>query len=164
MSNLELIIMARSWSLVEMKRVGRQRLPGAVRERPPIQSKNRVRQPKAGGFQMALHAPFELRFHRQLRRVQNRFPNRSDVAAFRRFNMVAARAVASLAVNAFRDAPRETRFTADPVGSRCDFRIPAMTEYALVHDLAPEAGVVGVVVAWIHRPMAALFRVPGHGQ
>jgi hypothetical protein len=46
---------------------------------------------------------------------------RKIAALLDRFDMISTRAMASLAVNALRDAPRKTRFAAGPVGPSCDF-------------------------------------------
>jgi hypothetical protein len=164
MSDLEFVIVSRPGSVVKKQLVVSQQLSGTIRKHASVESSHRIWQLRAGGLKVTLQANVHLALSVELARIYYGLADLRKIAArLDRFDMIATRAVASLAVNAFRDAPRKSRFAADPVGPRCDFRIPGVAEHALVQDLATEAGVVGVVVAWIHRPMAALFRVPSHG-
>jgi hypothetical protein len=165
MSDLEFVIVSRPGSVVKKQLVVGQQLSGTIRKHASVESSQRIWQLRAGGLKVTLQANVHLALSVELARIYYGIADLRKIAArLDRFDMIATRAVASLAVNAFRDAPRKTRFAADPVGPRCDFRIPGVAEHALVQDLATEAGVVGSVVAWIHRPIAALFRVPGQRQ
>src|SRR5260370_41854604 len=42
--------------------------------------------------------------------------------------------------------------------------IAVMTEHALVVNYPRGALIIGAVVAWIHRPIAAFFRIPAQRQ
>src|SRR5262245_12342741 len=71
-------------------------------------------------------------------------------------------AVTTLAIDPFRQSIRKSRVFLRRVRLSLDITIVA--GHAPVADLAAEACVIGAVVAWTHRPVAAVPGVPGNGK
>src|SRR6185295_1412919 len=85
--------------------------------------------------------------------------------------MLAAGSVAPLAIDPFRQAFRKYRFSSRNPAFGRNFRNAVVTEHATVGDGARKAGMIGTVVAGIHRPRPdlrsqspALLRVPCQRQ
>src|SRR5207249_1208686 len=91
-----------------------QPLARLVRERPPLETLDRIRQAKAGRFEVALHAYFELPIRVEPRRVDDGCANifRIRAADLRRLHVLAPRTVASLAIDPLRQTARENRLCA----------------------------------------------------
>src|SRR3954468_6416541 len=78
--------------------------------------------------------------------------------------MTAARAVTPLAIDAFGKRACVSRFGERLLVTGGDLWIGVVAEHAIVRDGAAEAIVVRTVVTGIHRPVAALLRVPAQRQ
>src|SRR5262245_56142301 len=71
-------------------------------------------------------------------------------------------AVTSLAIDPFRQPIRKSRAFLHRL--RLSLNITVVAGHAPVADLAAEACVIRAVVAWAHRPVAAVPGVPGNGK
>src|SRR5690242_3152147 len=118
-----------------------ERLARPVGKAAFFKSWNGMRQVEAGGLQMTLHAYLELP-------IQGQACGIDDVRFSCGPHVFAARTVASLAIDALRDA------------IRLPLRVCVVTEDAVVGDGPAKAHVIGAVVAGVHRPTASPFRVP----
>src|SRR6188508_1952168 len=78
--------------------------------------------------------------------------------------MSAPGSVAPLAVDTLGKGSWKYRLCAAGVGSFGNLWVAIVAEHALEGDPAPEVLMVGAVVARIHRPITALFRVPADWQ
>src|SRR5258708_5763219 len=115
---------------------------------------------------MALHADLHLPLRAKPGRVDDGLSYRRGSGAGRRreLRVLAGRSVASLAIDTFRQRAR-----IHGLGERClirrrNLRICVVAEQALVTQRPAEAGMGRTVIAGIHRPIAALFGVPGERQ
>src|SRR5439155_6242468 len=68
--------------------------------------------------------------------------------------------MASLTIDAFRQAAGEHGFGARLITRRRDFRITVVAKHAVVSYRTPETGVIRTIVARIHRPIASVFGIP----
>src|SRR5206468_1681785 len=128
---------------VEMQYVVLQRLPGPVGEHIPIRTADRIGQPAASRFQVALQTNFKLPRRIEPRRVDDR-------ARLRAARVLPSGPMAALAID-------RLSFTSRPP------RITCVTEQALVVDAPAEIHVVRPVVPRIHRPISALLAIPAGG-
>src|SRR5262245_28630123 len=70
-----------------------------------------------------------------------------------------SRAMTTLAIDPFRQSIRKSRVFLQRV--RLSLNITVVAGHAPVADFAAEACVIWTVVAWAHRPVAAVLGVPG---
>src|SRR5262249_55675878 len=139
-----------------------QRLAGPVGEHAAREANDRVRQTEAGGFQMALHAELELPFRTEPGRVYNirrSFPG-GRLSRLHGLDMRPPGPMASLAIDALGKGAAKGRCGATGVGAILDRRVAVVAKHALEGDLPAEVLVVGAIVAGIHCPVTALFRIP----
>src|SRR5438874_2391579 len=64
--------------------------------------------------------------------------------------------MASLTINAFRQAAGEEGFSARFINCCRDFRITVVAKHAVVSYRTPKTGMIRTIVAWIHRPIASV--------
>ena len=150
---------------IEMHLVVAQTLSRPKRVNRPAEACNSLRQFCAGDLQMALLADIHLPLGRQLRRVHNSRANRLGLNTPARCQLyvAAARAMASLAVDAQRKLLRKPGFAPVAIGPGGQRGIGVVAEHAVVVDRAAEIGVPRLVVTRTHSP-AALLGIPGDGK
>src|SRR6476661_6965311 len=127
-------------SAIEINRIIAERLSRPIRKWCPIVPSNRVRHVTAGRLQMALHAHVELPVAIEPGGVH-------DVPGAGGGYVRASGSVTALAVDGRRLAS-----------------LRAMAEQAIFGNDAAKVLLIGTVVAWTHRPVAALFGIPTYWQ
>src|SRR5262249_5960858 len=142
-----------------------ERLAGPIGKRSSAVALDRMRQLLAGGLQVTLHAHLELPFRTQPRWIGDRRADGSGRRAGlpRRTDVVAARPVATLAIDSFGQAALIHRLTSRLVVPGGDLRVSVVAEHALVGDGPRRQGVIAVV-SRTHRPGAPAFGIPGQGK
>src|ERR1051326_6661167 len=115
--DFKFVIAAGSFRVIEIEFEIAEWFSRPVRERRTAKADHGIGQAQTGGFQMALHAYFELPFRRQPRRVDNLRPifRGCGIPQLGGPDMFAARTVTPLAVDTSRQAG----------GEHCGFRAPA---------------------------------------
>jgi len=101
--NLKLIFMARARRMVESQQEIAQRFARHKRKWPPTEAPDQTGKRATGRFQMALHANVLLQIRTQPRRVHDTRANvrRLRAGGANHPDVIAARAMASLAIDAF---------------------------------------------------------------
>src|ERR1051326_6952228 len=125
-----------------------------------------MRQPPAGGLEMALQTDLYLPLRRQTRGIHDRRANfvRTRAWPAGSFDVALTRTMTPLAVDALRYRRIILRFGARLLMAWRNSRIAVVTEHAFVVDDAGRALILRAVVARIHGPIAALFRIPAERQ
>ena len=145
-------ILVPAGSAVEVQPEILQRLPRHVIEGSAIQTRDRMRQQTAGGFQMALQANLDLPVRTQPRRIDDRRPDLFGCGAGRARdgNVPRSGSMASLAIDALRKQAAIARLGPGLALRRGNARVGVMAEHALVVNRAGGALVIQPVVAGIH--------------
>src|SRR5215471_14336634 len=128
-----------------------------------IELRDRMRQAQAGSLQVALHAHLHLPLCRKPLRIHDRRSNllRRRSPFRRQFDVPLPRPMTSLTIDAFRERLEESHLRARRMFQRFgDLRISVVTEDAFVMHRADGAGIIGLIVARTHLPIASLFRIP----
>src|SRR5712691_7293794 len=125
-----------------------------------------MRQEPARGFQMALQTNLHLSLGAQARRIHDRGANLFRLRArfARRFDVALPRPMASLAIDPFGYRLAILRLCSRVLMTVRNPWIGVMTEHALVMNYPRRALIIHEVVAWIHPPIAAFFRIPAQRQ
>lgn len=137
----EFVVVARVRSVVEVESVVREGFAGAVRRDIAVIADDLARERKIRGFEVALEADFDAASGGEAGRID-------DGLARGVGRVVTAGAVATLAVDAHR------------LTSSAGLRDGVVAKEALGIHFAGEAGMLGSLEAWGHRPRASFFRVP----
>ena len=156
--HFELVVMAGVGRVIEILVVVAQRLAWLIREDAAVEFPDRGGQFGAGGFEMALHADFELAIRGEARRVDDGVTNIGRRFALQdRLGMGDPGAVAPLAVDALRKVGGEYRSPFDVGIALGDDRIRIVAKHAAVGCGAAEAWMFVTVIAWTHAPMTSLL-------
>ena len=154
--DFELVVQSRPRGMVKVENIILERFARPVGKHAPSETPQRVRKLAAGGFQMTLQAQLELPFRLEPGRIDNR-------AGVGILNMGAARPVAALAIDPFRNCAAEEQLPPAGKSVGCDLRIRIVAKETFPVDLAPEVPMAAAVVARIHGPESAIFRIPRDG-
>ena len=127
--------------MIEVESVVREGFAGAVRRDIAVIADDLARERKIRGFEVALEADFDAASGGEAGRID-------DGLARGVGRVVTAGAVATLAVDAHR------------LTSSAGLRDGVVAKEALGIHFAGEAGMLGSLEAWGHRPRASFFRVP----
>src|ERR1700722_1184464 len=117
------------------------------------------------GLQMALQAHFQLPVAVEPGGVDDGGPNglRGGLTRSGGFDMSAARSMTALAIDSFRDAVTEERFTGREIRALAE-RVGGMAGQAAGDNGAPEVILVGAIVTGAHGPISTFLRVPTDWQ
>ncbi len=155
MRDLETVPLSRG--AVEQKLVIAHRLAGPEGIDVAVVAANLVRRQTAAGFEMALHADFQLAIPAKTCRVDDRLPDffLRSVGRERCTHVRGSRSVAPLAINPFRNWVGEERkagITAFRIAALQ--RQPVVTQQALAGDCAAKVLLPRAIISGAHRPIA----------
>src|SRR5580704_179762 len=137
--DLVLVIPSGAGGMIEKDHEFAERLSRPVRERASIKSSDRIRQPEAGGFEMALHAHLHPWTGSQAFGIEDRLACvlRRSARRLRRAHVIRPGAMAALAIDPFGQRACEDRFGAGLLVAGGDRRIGVMAEHTVVADFPP---------------------------
>src|SRR5215471_1822784 len=125
-----------------------------------------MRQHAAAGLEMALQAHLHLPLGTEPRRIDYCAADllARGAGCSRDGDMARARSVASLAIDPLRERNHVSRLGPGFTLAGGDARVRVMAEHAFVMDRARRSLIIQAVITGIHRPVAALFRIPAERQ
>ncbi len=159
-------ILVRARRTVKVQPEISQRLPRHIIERSASQPRNCMGQRTAGRFQMALQAHFHLPVGTKSSRIDDGGANlvARGAGSTSQCHVACSGPMTPLAIDAFRKRSTISRLR-PALALRCrNARVGVVAEHALVVDRTRRALVIQPVIAWVHRPVTAVFRVPSERQ
>src|SRR5262245_14473900 len=129
-----------------MENVVFERFTRAIGKQAASIAPERIREPAAGGFQMALQADLEASFGREPRRIDNRRSHsRGRSASARLGDMLPSGPVTSLAIDTLGNSPAQKQFTVGGGAGGPALGIGVVAEETLLVDRALKAGMIAAI-------------------
>lgn len=159
------IVVARTRCVIEIPDVLLKRLARNIREDAAAVDRKIRRQAHARRLKMAWKTDLVPPLRGKTGWIDNQaFQFRRGSPGDRGSDMALSGAMASLAIDSLRHVHREFSSIVHTIRAGCHFGIRVMAEHAAIGGLTAETGVRRRVVSGTHRPVSALFGIPGERQ